>query len=299
MLILMEIALSFDNAVLNAKVLQTMSPVWQRRFIMWGIPIAVFGMRLVFPIVIVAIAAQLPVMKVLDIAINNPAQYASHLNAAHIPIAAFGGIFLLMVFLNFIFDHTREIFWLGKIEEKLSIIGKIDVATIAITMITILGISHLLAWQYKADFITYGLIGILTYVVIEAAMEFCNADSAAITKNGFAGFMYLEVLDASCSLDGVIGAFVLTDSIILIMIGLGIGAFAVRSLTIYLVKGGVLKQYLYLEHGAHYGIGALAVIMLTSVFFHVSEVITGMIGMGFIALSIWSSKRRSRKELLE
>jgi hypothetical protein len=109
-------------------------------------------------------------------------------------------------------------------------------------------------------------------------------------KNGLIGFLYLEILDASFSFDGVIGAFAITGNIFLIMIGLGIGAMFVRSLTIWMVEKGVLSEYKYLEHGAHYAIGVLAVIMLLKIFMHIGEVLTGTLGLGLLAVAFLHSK---------
>ena len=89
-------------------------------------------------------------------------------------------------------------------------------------------------------------------------------------------FLYLEVLDASFSFDGVIGAFAITNDIVLMALGLGIGAMYVRSLTVYLVRQGTLDDYVYLEHGAHYAIGALAVILLVTIQYEINEIITGL-----------------------
>ncbi len=91
-------------------------------------------------------------------------------------------------------------------------------------------------------------------------------------------FLYLEVLDASFSFDGVIGAFAITNDIVLMALGLGIGAMYVRSLTVYLVRQGTLDDYVYLEHGAHYAIGALAVILMVTIQYQINEVITGLVG---------------------
>jgi hypothetical protein len=110
------------------------------------------------------------------------------------------------------------------------------------------------------------------------------------------GFIYLQFLDASFSLDGVIGAFAMSKDIVIIMLGLGAGAMFVRSLTVWMVRKGTLDQYRYLEHGAHYGIGALAVIMLISMVHHVPEVVTGFIGIGFIVLSLVSSIQHNSSE---
>lgn len=119
--------------------------------------------------------------------------------------------------------------------------------------------------------------------------------SSTILKGGIAGFLYLEVLDASFSFDGVIGAFAITNDVIVIMIGLAIGAMFVRSMTIYLVNKGTLSDFIYLEHGAHYAIGALAIIMLLSTRFHVPEIITGLIGVAFIVLSVFNSIQYNKR----
>ena len=110
-----------------------------------------------------------------------------------------------------------------------------------------------------------------------------------VKRGGLVCFLYLELIDASFSLDGVLGAFAISSDVIIIMIGLGIGAMFVRSLTIMLVEKKVLKQFLYLEHGAHWAIGALSVIMLLTTVREVPEVITGTLGLVFILWALFSS----------
>src|SRR5207245_6010504 len=88
-----------------------------------------------------------------------------------------------------------------------------------------------------------------------------NKAKHVVGKAAFFLFLYLEVLDASFSFDGVVGAFAITSDPIIIAIGLGIGAMFIRSLTVYLVKKGTLAEYVYLEHGALYAIGALAILL--------------------------------------
>lgn len=156
------------------------------------------------------------------------------------------------------------------------------------------------AEQFQA--LTAGLVGLLVYLVMDAIGNLFETDNLA-TKAGAAGlasFLYLEILDASFSLDGVIGAFALTKDIVLIAAGLTIGAIFVRSLTVMMVKKGTLEAYRFLEHGAHYGIGALAVIMLLSMNrdIHIPEVVTGLIGAGFIVLAVWASLVANRRESL-
>lgn len=299
MLSLMEVALSFDNAIINAKILQNMSALWQKRFLTWGILVAVAGMRLVFPILIVCVASGLGISAVVDMAINNPTEYGNKLQESHIEIAGFGGMFLLMVFFEFMFDpaQEREVFWLEAVEKKLASLGLLKGMEIITAAAILLGASHFLPnLETKLALLNSGFLGIGLYMFIQAIMGALDTEGACLHKQGFIAFIYLEILDASCSFDGVIGAFALTSNIAIIMLGLGIGAFAVRSLTLYLVKGGVLSEYIYLEHGAHYGIGALASIMLVSIFIPVPEIVTGSLGIGFIGLSLLSSIKHKRTQ---
>ena len=290
----LEISLSFDNAVVNASVLKKMDEVWQRYFLTWGILIAVFGMRLLFPIVIVAAATGLSFIGVTDMALNDTAAYAEHLEASHIQIAAFGGMFLLMVFFSFMFDTEKDVHW-RDIEEKLSSWGKLE----SIEVILALGLLLMLqGWLPEADrleALVAGVFGVVLYVVVDslaALFEDEDAGKAAsnsVKKAGMMSFLYLEVLDASFSFDGVIGAFAITQDVVIIMLGLAIGAMFVRSLTVMLVRQGTLDEYIFLEHGAHYAIGVLAAIMLISMRIHVPEVVTGLAGAMLIAYSVYSS----------
>lgn len=297
LLMIMEISLSFDNAVVNATVLKTMSEKWQARFLTWGILIAVFGMRLVFPVVIVAFATGLGMWEVSQLALNNPEEYSKHVLASHVQIASFGGMFLLMVFLKFVLDEGKELHWIHWLESKLSTLGKLESAEVILAMSLLLVIQALLPEADRHGALVSGTIGVVLYVAITSLTALCGApesseDAAkAVGYSGFMGFMYLQLLDASFSLDGVIGAFAISKDVIIIMLGLGAGAMFVRSLTVYMVRKGTLDDYVYLEHGAHWGIGALAVIMLVSMSMHVPEVITGLIGVTFIGLSFWSSVR--------
>jgi hypothetical protein len=111
-----------------------------------------------------------------------------------------------------------------------------------------------------------------------------------VAASGLAGFLYLNVLDSAFSLDGVIGAFAITSDILVIAVGLGIGAYFVRSMTVYLVRQGSLNKIKYLEHGAHWAVLGLAVSMGVSLMTNVPEVITAGIGLAFILAAWWSSR---------
>lgn len=306
-LVLIEITFSFDNAIINAKILSGMSRFWQTLFMTIGIVIAVFGMRLVFPIVIVMLTSGLGAGEVIDLALNNPELYSQELHDSHISIAAFGGMFLLMLSLHFFFDPGRRIKWIDIIERPLQRLGKwwtyALTSFVVLVMITLLPLNH-----HAGETFTAGLIGIITYMIVHGLAEIFThhhekhegkAGKTAVVRTGMAGFMsflYLEVLDASFSLDGVIGAFAITKDIVLIVIGLGIGALWVRSLTLFMVRRRVLGAYRYLEHGAHYTIGILALVMLLSLFFEVPEAVAGLAGVVVVSLAISSSVAATKRE---
>ncbi|MFF0381429.1 DUF475 domain-containing protein [Streptomyces sp. NPDC004286] len=324
---ILEISLSFDNAVVNAGILKKMSAFWQKIFLTVGVLIAVFGMRLVFPVVIVAISAKMGPIEAVNLALNNKDRYQELVTDAHPAIAAFGGMFLLMIFLDFIFED-RDIQWLRWIERPLAKLGKVDMLSVCIALIVLLVTSFTFATHAhqhggahvdKAQTVLIaGIAGLITYMVVgglsgyfedklEAEEEAEHEAEEEAARSGkprsavqlagqaaFFMFLYLEVLDASFSFDGVIGAFAITNDIVLMALGLGIGAMYVRSLTVYLVRQGTLDDYVYLEHGAHYAIGALAVILMVTIQYEINEVVTGLVGVVLIAWSFWSSVRRNR-----
>ncbi|MEV5886893.1 DUF475 domain-containing protein [Streptomyces sp. NPDC052020] len=323
----LEISLSFDNAVVNAGILKKMNAFWQKIFLTIGILIAVFGMRLVFPVVIVAVSASLGPIEAVDLALTDKDRYQELVTDAHPSIAAFGGMFLLMIFLDFVFED-RDIKWLGWLERPLAKLGKVDMLSVCIALIVLL-VSAITfgahAHQHggthadKAETVLLsGIAGLITYLVVGGLSGFFEdkleaeeerqhkEEGAARTgkpksavklagKAAFFMFLYLEVLDASFSFDGVIGAFAITNDIVLMALGLGIGAMYVRSLTVYLVREGTLDDYVYLEHGAHYAIGALAAVLLVTIQYEINEFITGMIGVVLIGASFWSSVRRNKR----
>ncbi|EPH42444.1 DUF475 domain-containing protein [Streptomyces aurantiacus] len=325
---IMEISLSFDNAVVNAGILKKMNAFWQKIFLTIGIVIAVFGMRLVFPVVIVAVSAKMGPIEAVRLALNDKDKYQQLVTDAHPSIAAFGGMFLLMIFLDFIFED-RDIKWLGWLERPLAKLGKVDMLSVCIALIVLLASSMTFAKHAhqhggvhadKAETVLIsGLAGLITYLIVGGLSGFfedkleeeeereheeeekakkAGKPVSAIALSGKAAFfmfLYLEVLDASFSFDGVIGAFAITNDIVLMALGLGIGAMYVRSLTVYLVREGTLDDYVYLEHGAHYAIGALAAILLVTIQYEINEFITGSIGVLLIGASFWSSVRRNKR----
>lgn len=286
----LEVSLSFDNAVVNASVLKDMDEKWQRYFLTWGILIAVFGMRLVFPILIVTVTAGLGPYEVIQLALSNPDGYAHHLETSHVQVAAFGGMFLLLIFLSFIFDETKTLHWLGTVEKDLAAVGKLQSVEIIIALLSLLIAQMFLPLEDRVGALTYGVSGVVLFVMVDSLSSLLNPQSAmAVKRGGAMGFIYLEILDASFSFDGVLGAFAITNDIVIIMLGLAIGAMYVRSMTVFLVSKGTLEEYAFLEHGAHYAIGALAIIMLITMTVAIPELVTGLIGATLIGLSLISS----------
>jgi len=300
---IMEVSLSFDNAVVNASVLKGWDEFWLKLFLGLGMIIAVFGMRLVFPLVIVAVAADLGMMDVWNLALSDPKAFSSHLTNHHAEVAAFGGMFLLLVFLNFLLDHEKEVHWLGNFERKLGSLGKVSSIAVMISIAALLFSSTFVEEAQKMLVLIAGMWGILVYVGVDMISSLLEKEEEEggnvgdmVKRGGIGGFLYLEVLDASFSFDGVIGAFAITTDVVIIMLGLAIGAMFVRSMTVFLVRKGTLDEFVYLEHGAHYAIGILAVIMLASMKFHVPELVTGLTGVAFIAASLWSSLRYKKQQ---
>ena len=304
----LEVSLSFDNAVVNASVLKRMDKRWQQYFLTWGILIAVFGMRLVFPVLIVSVATGLDFINVAQMALKDSATYSQHLNNVHIEISAFGGMFLLMVFFSFIFDAGKELHWLGRIEERIAKLGKLKAIEIICALAVLLFIQRWLPVEIRLEALVAGISGLILFVIVDSLDALFESEeqlveegeegltTEVLKKAGIMSFIYLEVLDASFSFDGVIGAFAITQDVVIIMLGLAIGAMFVRSLTVFLVNKGTLDDYVFLEHGAHYAIGVLAGIMLISMRYHISEVVTGLVGAVLITLSVFSSIRYNKSE---
>lgn len=297
---ILEISLSFDNAVVNASVLREMDEVWQKRFLTWGIAFAVFGMRVVFPLAIVAIAAGIGPFDAIHLSLNQPDEYERIVSSAHVGISGFGGAFLAMVGFKFFFDKDKDIHWIAVVEEFLAGISGVRAVEIGILLLILWGVASTLEQAEALTFLIAGMLGIVTFIAVEALNAWLEMKddqrrlAGAAVRSGLGGFLYLNVLDASFSFDGVIGAFALSNNMIVIALGLSIGAFFVRSMTIMLVRKGTLAEYRFLEHGAFWAIIALGGIMLVSAKLHVPETITGVVGAVLIGLSLWWSIRHNK-----
>ena len=289
---LLEMSLSFDNAVMNAVILSGLSQVWRRRFLTWGMVIAVFGMRFLFPVLIVTVTSGLSVEKVLELAFKEPEVYGHYLESAEPLILAFGGSFLLMVFVNWLFDAGRELHWIGLLENFASRIAKLGEVKLIIALAVVFTVGF---FKRDPNVILAMILGVLLFEIvhfIKSSIEYFKEKRGI--DSGIGAFIYLELLDASCSLDGTVGAFAISQNLIIITVGLSVGAFILRSLTLYFVESGKLSQLPYLEHGAHWGIGALGIMMLLELFFHIPEVVMSSLALFFILSSLYSSIKRTK-----
>lgn len=287
---ILEVTLSFDNAVVNAKVLARMTPVWQKRFLTWGILLSVFGTRFVLPILIVSAAVWASPWFITKLAFEDPTAYGALLDSVHGSITAFGGVFLLMVSLKYFFDKAKEIHWIEQIERHLVRWGRIEAIEIALALLLLTTLSFYTSFDQSAVLVS-GIIGLMLFILMEGVSGSLSVESGDIAAGGLTLFIYLNILDSAFSLDGVVGAFALTNNLLIIVTGLGIGAYFVRSLTLYFVKQKTLTELVYLEHGAHWAILGLSVAMLANLVVHVPEVIIGLVGLCFVILSYISSRK--------
>ena len=290
-----EITFSFENAVINSRVLAGMKRFWRTIFLTVGIAIAVFGARALLPLGLVAAAANEPLGQVLDLALHQPDLYAHQLEKAYPVIAAFGGVFLLMVGLRF-FGERKKVTWLNGLEAPLGEFNQpwwvsISGATLAISVI------YILLAPGDTSVAIAGALGATTFLIIKFISKLLVNRSHNTARHGLIQFIYLELLDASFSFDSVIAAFAITKDVVLIMAGLGIGALYLRSMTVHLLREGTLTQYRYLVHGAHYAILSLAVLLMAGIKFAIPEAMTGLLGLAIILIAFESSRRHNRRQV--
>jgi hypothetical protein len=300
-LLALEISLSFDNAVVNARVLERLTEGQQRFFLTWGLVIPVFGVRFLGPLVLVALAGGVGLGEALDAALHHPAHYRELLELAEPRILSFGGMFLLMVFLRYFMDDAKTLHWVKTLERRLSQAGRIESLEVALALTLLVLVGLAVPGELRGDVLISGVVGLVLQILSTSLAEFFGGEEEAVgrlaAQGGLASLIYLELLDASFSLDGTIGAFAITSQLPLILTGLGLGALFIRSLTVMLTRERALEQLIYLEHGAHYAIGALGFLMLAGVVvgrwgLHVPEWLSGLIGIVMLAFSLWDSLRQ-------
>lgn len=315
-LAVLEVSLSFDNAVINSIYLERMNERWRKLFLTVGILVAVFGMRLVFPVLVVAVSAHLSIGETIGLALHDSERYAAVLTDAHDEIATFGAVFLGMIFLDWILDE-RDVHWLGPIERSVAGFGQIDYLAVA-TMLTIMVVVH-------PNTLLAGVVALVTYLAVSAVSSYFEKRNerqqpktmvfesmslsnglyksgpgtltiTPLVKGSVGAFLYLELMDASFSFDGVMAAFAISTDVVLIALGLGIGALFVRTLTVYLVEKGVLADLIHLEHGAHWAIGVLSALMFVSLSRELPELLTAALSLSTIGAAFATSIHHNRRQ---
>lgn len=292
----LETSMSFDNAIANASILKDMDPVWRRNFITYGMPLAVFGMRGLFPVLILSATLGMNPYAAVHVALTDPVRYAAALEHTRPYLMMCGGMFLLQVALAFFLDQEKDVHWVSVLEKPFQVLGCVETLPYLIGLLVLILVP---AFSPDAPMMALaGLCGLVAhYLVGKIGDQISGLDPAKpfILSAGAGGFLYLEVMDASMSFDGVIGAMAVTTNPFIITLGLGIGAMFVRSLTLYFVEQQTLTQYRYLEHGAFWAILVLAMTMFVSTRFDVPDVITGLTGASLVGLAFWSSLRWNRR----
>jgi len=301
-LTILEVTFSFDNAIVNSRLLKRLSPRWQFLFMTIGILIAVFLVRFALPIFIVQLTADLGFTEVIHLALKDPQLYAHELTKAAPVIDSFGGTFLVMLGIAYFLDEEKDEHWIGWLERRLAPLGRYDnVATFLMVLAAIA--MYFTVPEDAATRVSVFLAAIIALALhlgldlLGSILEPEDKKKLLVGVAAFGMFIRLEVLDASFSFDGVIGAFAITTSVVLIMAGLGSGAMWVRAMTVHLLRAGALAKFKYLEHGAMWAILFLGGVMVAKLY-HVEapEWATGSIGLVFIGIALVSSiiaKRRN------
>jgi uncharacterized protein len=264
-LVVFEVVNSVDNAVVNASVLKTMSILWRKRFLLIGIITSVFLVRFILPLVIVWISVPTITLPEMFLAFTGQSNVATHAIEMEKPvILAFGGVFLLFLYLHWLFLEKKDPLFLERFLKEKWGVWFFGVASILLVLVLYLA-------KANPTMMLAAAIGSATFFIVYGLKETAEKNEAQLlggvggsSLSDLSKFVYLEVLDTTFSFDGVVGAFAFTINLLLILIGLGIGALVVRELTI---KGiDTISKYKYLKNGALTSIGFLGIFMLVESF---------------------------------
>ncbi|MEI7891030.1 MAG: DUF475 domain-containing protein [bacterium] len=263
-LVVFEVVSSIDNAIVNAHVLKTLPKKFQKFFLLWGMIIAVFLVRGLLPFLIVwLVNPALSLSEVLRFAFSGDASIAEYVEKSKPLLLLGGGVYLYFVALAWMFLEKKEYaFLVEKLIHKRSA-WFYTISSISLTLIIFISlkINPLLALSATIGSTAFFITDGFKKNAEEKEEEMISGKS---NMGAWSKVLYLEVLDAAFSIDGVIGAFAFTIWVPLILIGNGIGAFVVREFTI---RGlDVITKYAYLKNGAMYSIGSLGLIMILESF---------------------------------
>jgi len=296
-----EVSLSFDNAVVNAIKLKEMSGFWRTAFLTVGLLIAVGFMRFFLPLEIVSFFGKLSLHDAYSLAFTNHEKFTSILEKSNDAISGFGGAFLAMVAFKYFIDSEKESHWISIFEIPMTYIHKFaQICELeSIHAILVLAVSTALYFSgWSLHFLLAAICGVIAFMVIEIFKTLIELFDSTLEKKenvsgvlklitgGLGLFIYLEVLDASFSFDGVIAAFAISKNVLVVASGLGVGAAFVRGMTLMLVDTGKMAEYKYLENGAFFAILAIAAFMFTTPMVHIPDTVVAVTSM-VVIITAW------------
>ncbi|MBP6881664.1 MAG: DUF475 domain-containing protein [Candidatus Pacebacteria bacterium] len=264
-LIAFEVVSSIDNAVINAETLSTMSQKARRFFVTWGIFFAVFVVRGLLPWLIVwATVPALGFFGSFTATFSNDPSVAEAIKTSAPILLLGGGVFLLFLFFHWLFIEEKNFGW-HKVEPFFLRQGAWFYATVSIVLMVIVWY----ALKESAMLAFGAVVGSTAFFITHGFRQHAEAMEKRLSRrdsgiSDISKILYLEVIDLSFSIDGVLGAFAFTLSVPLILIGNGIGAIVIRQLTVANIDR--VKQYLYLKNGAMYSIAVLGCVMVGHAF---------------------------------
>lgn len=293
---LFEAVSSVDNAIINAEVLSTMGKKARRWFLTWGMFIAVFMVRGLLPFCIIwAFNTSLTPYQVISAAwSSDPLVIESIQKSAPILLVA-GGIFLLFLFLHWLFLEDKKL-GLPRAERFFMRQGVWFYACVSI----LLAVITWFALQKSALMGFGAVVGSTLFFITHGFKQ--NAEeqerkllSGSSTQSDLSKLFFLEIIDTTFSIDGVLGSFAFTFSIPLILIGNGVGALIVRQVTISNIER--IKKYVYLKNGAMYSIFVLGIVMILHSFgAHIPEWLSPLLTIVILGLFFWKSHIELKKQ---
>lgn len=284
---LFEIITSVDNAIINAEVLRGMTQRARRWFLLWGFFFAVFIVRGLLPLLIVWIAnPQLGIIGVFFAAFSQDPKIVQAIEATSPLLLLGGGVFMVFLFFDWLFLEPKNFGLKG--ERFFQAQGAWFFAIVSILLTVIVW----LALQKDPMLAFAAVLGSTTFFIIHGFRQYAEEQERKLiggNMSDISKIAYLEVLDATFSIDGVIGAFAFTFSIPLIILGNGLGALVLRKLTVSNIER--IKKYKYLKNGAMYSILCLGAIMILDSFgFHIPAWLAPVVAFGTIGYFFLKSR---------
>ncbi len=287
-LILFETISSIDNAIINAQVLSTMGKAARRWFLIWGILIAVFLIRGLLPFIIVFITnPSLGILGTLTATFSSDPKVIEAIEQGAPILLIGGGTFLIFLFFHWLFLETKNF---GLIGERFILRQGVWFYAVVSIILTIL---VWIALNVNPFMALGAVVGSTAFFITHGFKENAEMEEKKLltsTRSDLSKIFYLEVIDATFSIDGVVGAFAFTLSVPLILLGNGIGAFVVREITIHNIER--IQKYIYLKNGAMYSILGLGTIMILNSFgLHIPEWLTPIVTIFIIGYFFLKSQK--------